>query len=118
VRGLSADPHASARRASVVGIAAFVNVPIVHYSVVWWRTLHQPPTVLRPGGPADAMDPMMLTALLTSVLTFTLGAAWVHVRRVAALATADATAAADPRPPGDAGTPAAAGLTVTARRTR
>ena len=92
VRGLSADPHASERRAAVVGIAAFVNVPIMHYSVVWWRTLHQPPTVLRPGGPADAIEPMMLAALLAGVLAFTLAAAWVHARRVSALATARAAA--------------------------
>ena len=112
VRGLSADPHANARRASVIGIAAFVNVPIVHSSVVWWRTLHQPPTVLRPGGPADAIEPMMLAALLTAVLAFTLAAAWVHVRRVAVLAQDD------PGVPADDDMPRPLELTVTARRSR
>ena len=112
VRGLSADPHASARRAAVVGIAAFVNVPIVHYSVVWWRTLHQPPTVLRPGGPADSIEPMMLAALLTAVLASTLAAVWVHLRRVAVLAQDD------PAVPADDDMPRPLELTVTARTSR
>ena len=84
VRGVADDAHTNARRAAVVGIVGFVNVPIVHFSVVWWRTLHQPPTVLRPGGPA-AIEPTMLGALLTGVAAFTLGAAWLYLRRVRVL---------------------------------
>ena len=62
VRGLSTDPEVNARRSAVIGLLALVNVPLVHFSVVWWRTLHQPPSVLRPGGPAacaagDADEP-------------------------------------------------------------
>ena len=82
VRGLPADPHATARRSAVMGVVAFVNVPIVHFSVVWWRTLHQPPTVLRPGGPADAIAPTMLAALLVGMVAFTLSATWLYLRRV------------------------------------
>ena len=52
------------------GVVAFVQVPVVHLSVVWWRTLHQPATVLRPGDPS--IDHMMLAALLVNVLAFTL----------------------------------------------
>ncbi len=114
VRGLTTDSHAGARRAAVVGIAAFVNVPIVHYSVVWWRTLHQPPTVLRPGGPAEAIEPAMLLALLVGVVAFTLAAAWVHLRRVAILTAA----ASSERAPKMDGPVATEPLTVTARTTR
>jgi len=89
VRGLSLDAHLNARRAAAVGIIGFVNVPIVHFSVVWWRALHQPPTVLRPGGPA-AIDPVMLTALMVGLVAFTLGSAWVYLRRVQILSLADA----------------------------
>ena len=78
-RGL-ADPHVRARRSAILGIVAFVQVPIVHLSVVWWRTLHQPPTVLKPGDPS--MDHTMLAALLTNVVAFTLVyAALVRRRR-------------------------------------
>lgn len=63
------DPTARARRAAVLGIVAFVQVPIVHLSVVWWRSLHQPPTVIQAGGPS--MDGRMLAALLANVAAFT-----------------------------------------------
>jgi len=42
-----------ARLSAVLGIFSFLNVPIVHYSVVWWRTLHPAPVVIRSGGMAD-----------------------------------------------------------------
>ena len=41
------DPAVRAKRAAVVGMVAFVNVPIVHYSVDWWRSLHQTATISR-----------------------------------------------------------------------
>lgn len=88
VHGLASDPHVNARRSAVVGILGFANVPIVHFSVVWWRTLHQPPTVLRPEGPAGAMEPTMLLALLAGVVAFNLGTAWLYLRRLRALALA------------------------------
>lgn len=83
VRGLGAESHGAARRAAAIGIIGFVNVPIVHFSVVWWRTLHQPATVLRPG-PAP-IQAEMLAALFAGVLAFTLGAVWLWLRRLRAL---------------------------------
>ncbi|EHY87458.1 MULTISPECIES: cytochrome c biogenesis protein CcsA [Saccharomonospora] len=70
LRRATLDPVARARRSAVFGVVAFVQVPIVHMSVVWWRTLHQPPTVLKPGDPS--IDHTMLAALLVNVLAFTL----------------------------------------------
>lgn len=69
LRRATVEPVARARRSAVFGIVAFVQVPIVHLSVLWWRTLHQPPTVLRPGHPT--IDHAMLAALLLNVLAFT-----------------------------------------------
>ena len=71
-RGID-DPEVRARRSAWLGVIAVVQLPIVHMSVVWWRTLHQPPTVLRPGDPS--IDHVMLLALLVNVLAFTL-VAW------------------------------------------
>lgn len=51
---------------SVVGV---VIVPIIHYSVEWWSSLHQGATVFRDGGPA--MPPSMLTPLLLMALGMT-----------------------------------------------
>ncbi len=81
VRGLSEEPAVNARRAAVVGILGFIDVPIVHFSVLWWRTLHQPPTVLRPGSTAS-IEPEMLAALISGLVTFMLLAAWVYLRRL------------------------------------
>lgn len=64
------DPDRAARYAAVLGIVGALDIPIIHFSVVWWRTLHPGPAVLRPEGPD--LDPRMLQALLVSLLAFTL----------------------------------------------
>jgi len=92
VRGLSDDRAAGARRAAAVGIIGFVDIPVVHFSVVWWRTLHQPATLLSPD-PAP-IDPRMLLALLVALVAFTLTGAVVYRRRLTMLAAADAAALA------------------------
>jgi heme exporter protein C len=60
-----------ARRSAVVALIAFADVPVVHLSVIWWRTLHQQPTVLNP-----ELDPqihgIMAFTLLWGVAAFTL----------------------------------------------
>ena len=93
------DPVARARRSAVFGVVAFAMVPLVHFSVLWWRTLHQPPSLLRPAAPAIVGG--MLAALLLSVLAFT--ALYVLVVRTrmritAAKDTADAAESAGGRP--------------------
>jgi heme exporter protein C len=70
VRRLPDSPARRARWSAVVGIVGFLDVPIVHLSVVWWRGLHQGPTVRLLG--AATIAPSMLIALLTGVLAFTL----------------------------------------------
>lgn len=44
VRSMTEDPDRRARWAAVIGLIAFVQVPIVYLSVFWWRSLHQPPS--------------------------------------------------------------------------
>lgn len=80
LRRVATDPVVRARRSAVFGVVAFVQVPVVHLSVVWWRTLHQPPTVLRPGDPA--IDHVMGLALLVNVLAFTMVFVALWRRRV------------------------------------
>ena len=41
IRRLTEDPYRRATRAAVVGIVAAIDIPIVHFSVEWWRGLHQ-----------------------------------------------------------------------------
>ena len=44
----AADPVGAAKRNAIAALIAFVDVPIVHFSVEWWRTLHQKATVFSP----------------------------------------------------------------------
>lgn len=69
IRRLPDNPGKRARWAAVVGIVGFLDVPIVHLSVRWWRGQHQPPARLL--GVPD-MAPLMGLALMVSVVAFTL----------------------------------------------
>ena len=53
------------RSCAILGIMIAVDVPIIYQSVNWWRTLHQPQTIIRSGG--STMDPDMLMVLLAGI---------------------------------------------------
>lgn len=80
LRQALADRQRRARLGAVFGIVGFLNVPIVHFSVLLWRGLHQPPTVIRPGDPT--IDHLLLAELLASVASFTLVYLWLLRYRV------------------------------------
>jgi heme exporter protein C len=69
LRGAIEDRDRADRASAVLAIVGVVNVPIVHYSVVWWNSLHQLPTLLRPGGPS--MPGSMLWPLLVMIGAYT-----------------------------------------------
>jgi heme exporter protein C len=77
IRRLPDSPARKARWAAVVGIIGFVDVPIVHLSVRWWRSLHQAPARLI-GIPE--VSPMMGAALGIGFLAFTI--AYVYLMAV------------------------------------
>jgi heme exporter protein C len=64
------DVQRADRASAVLAIIGLINVPIIHYSVEWWNSLHQTSTVLRGDGPA--MPASMLTPLLLMFLGFKL----------------------------------------------
>ena len=67
----SIDDRDRADRASaLLAIVGIVNLPIIHYSVLWWNTLHQGATITKFGKPSITFD--MLWPLLTMFLAFTL----------------------------------------------
>jgi heme exporter protein C len=80
VRRVVENPSRRARWAAVIGVVGFVDVPIVHLSVVWWRSLHQQATLLRVGGPE--IHGSMLAALLVGVVAFTLVYAYLMTLRL------------------------------------
>lgn len=71
LRQVPASPEARARRCAIAALIAFVDVPIVHFSVTWWRTLHQEATVFDPALKANIHGVMAFT-LWFGVLAFTL----------------------------------------------
>jgi heme exporter protein C len=77
------DRERGARYAAVVGIVGALDIPLVHFSVYWWRTLHQPPSIMRPG-PAP-MPESIVAALLVNALAFTLLYAYFVTKRVGLL---------------------------------
>src|SRR5260370_1132312 len=62
LRSLIDEPEARGRYAAVVGILGAVNIPIVHFSVKWWRAPHPPSPPLRPAPPP--IDPPVRPPLL------------------------------------------------------
>ena len=80
LRSLIEDPDARARYAAVVGILGAVNIPIVHFSVKWWRALHQPSTILGPE-PSPLAFPLKL-ALYVNIVAFILLFGYLLARRV------------------------------------
>jgi heme exporter protein C len=64
------DRRTAARASAVLAIVGAVNVPIIYYSVIWWNTLHQPPSLTMAG--MGAIDISMLIPLLILALAFKL----------------------------------------------
>ena len=82
LRNLVTEPDRVGRLAAVVGVVGFIDVPIVHFSVNWWRTLH-------PSGPTPAdlqaesgLGSPELLAFFASLVAFTLLFAWLLALRV------------------------------------
>jgi heme exporter protein C len=82
IRRLTDEPARRATRAAVIGVIGAINIPIVHFSVIWWRGLHQGPTF---GSPETVLDPpapgQFVAALLLMLGAFSLAWLWLVVSR-------------------------------------
>jgi heme exporter protein C len=63
------DPRRAARAGAILALVGVVNIPIIHFSVEWWNTLHQPASVSRLGRPAIHLS--ILLPLLAMAVAFT-----------------------------------------------
>ena len=54
LRGAIEDMQRADRASAVLAVVGVVNVPIIHYSVTWWNSLHQAPSVMKLDGPTHA----------------------------------------------------------------
>jgi heme exporter protein C len=79
VRAYAGDRERGARYAAVLGIIGAIDVPIIHQSVKWWRTLHPEPIVLDTSGPN--LPDSMLATLLVCMAGFTLLYTYLMVQK-------------------------------------
>jgi heme exporter protein C len=76
LRRVPADPAIRARRCAVAAILIAIDVPIVHFSVDWWNTLHQGGTILDPGFNLHVHG-LMLWTLAIGFVAFSLLFVWL-----------------------------------------
>ena len=69
------DPTRRANLAAVLGILGGADVPIVYFSIRWWRTQHPAPVIM--GGPDSGLHPDMWITLLICLAAFTLLFWWL-----------------------------------------
>lgn len=69
------DRRSAARACALLAIVGVVNIPIIHYSVEWWYTLHQGPIMANPAKPSvhpDMLWPLLMMAVAFNFFYFTL----------------------------------------------
>jgi len=76
------DVNKADRASAVLAIVGVINLPIIHYSVIWWSSLHQGPSIKKLDAPSITGD--MLWPLLTLIAAFTLFFAAILLHRVKA----------------------------------
>jgi heme exporter protein C len=74
------DVQRADRASALLAVVGVVNVPIIHYSVLWWNSLHQAPSVMKFGKPD--MPAVMLVPLLMMFVGFTLLFAYLLLVRL------------------------------------
>jgi heme exporter protein C len=79
LRRMIEDGERAARYAAILGILGAPNIYLVHVSVQWWRTLHQPPSLLKAGG--ATMPAVFWWAILVNFAAFALVSAYFVAKR-------------------------------------
>jgi len=80
IRSAIPEPTLAAKASSVITLIGLVNIPIIHFSVDWWHTLHQGPTLFKLGRPAIAAN--MMWPLLAMMAAFFLYYVWVMMIKI------------------------------------
>ena len=88
VRNLDGGHQQRAKRSAVIGLLAVIEIPLVHFSVEMWRSLHQDASVADPTGDVK-MDGLMLFSLFVGVVAFTLLYVWLLLHRSRGMAMQD-----------------------------
>lgn len=64
------DVRTAARAGAVLILVGVVNIPIIHYSVEWWNTLHQGPTVTKLDKPSIHLSMLVPLLLMAGAFQF------------------------------------------------
>jgi len=88
VRNLGGSHEQRAKRSAIIGLLAVIEIPLVHFSVEMWRSLHQDASIADPTGDIK-MDGLMLFSLFVGVVAFTLLYLWLLLHRSRAMAMQD-----------------------------
>ena len=88
VRGLGGTHQQRARRSAVLALLAVLEIPLVHFSVELWNTLHQKASVAGRGTDVE-MNGLMLFTLFLGVVVFTLMYVWLVLHRQRSLMLED-----------------------------
>jgi heme exporter protein C len=91
LRRVPADPDVRAGRSAVVALLAVLIIPINHFAVEWWRTLHQGRSLAQLT-PENDLDGSFIGAMAVGFLAMTLVYAWLTVHRVRVARLEDAEA--------------------------
>lgn len=84
LRAYTPDEERGARFGAVLGIIGFADVPIIHFSVQWWRTLHPEPVVVRadPQLPAEMFITLLVSLIAMTLVYATLLTYRTHLERI------------------------------------
>ena len=88
VRGLGGSHHQRARRSAVLALLAVLEIPLVHFSVELWNSLHQEASILTRNTDVE-MDGLMLFSLFFGVIVFSMIYIWLVLHRQRALTLDD-----------------------------
>ena len=72
LRQVPGEPEQRARRSAVAALIAFIDVPVVYFSVYWWNSLHQRPSIDNLDGHQTTVHGSMAWTLLLGFVSFTL----------------------------------------------
>ncbi|MHB1516309.1 MAG: heme ABC transporter permease [Acidiferrobacteraceae bacterium] len=68
------DPRRAGQSSAILAMVGIVNIPIIHFSVDWWHTLHQPASVMKLGAPTiyiTMLIPLIIMAIAFQMFYFT-----------------------------------------------
>lgn len=80
--GAIEDRRTASKAVAILALVGVVNIPIIHYSVQWWNTLHQGPTVAKMDKPSIHLDMLIPLMVMATAFKFYYAIAMLQVAKV------------------------------------